>query len=98
MCRYGRMGETGALTRDRVIWVGSSDQRASGSRCPLRSTTVKEIGITKDLAAALHALVDASDAAERAPTDRQAARRAIEQALVVVRLARSDGFGGGTQR
>jgi hypothetical protein len=59
---------------------------------------VKEIGITADLAAALHALVDASDAAERAPGDRQAARRAIEQTLVVVRLARCEGFGGGTQR
>jgi hypothetical protein len=50
------------------------------------------------LAAALDALVEASDATERAPTDPQAARRAIEQALVVVKLARREGFGGGTQR
>jgi hypothetical protein len=59
---------------------------------------VKEIGITEDLASALHALVDASDAAEQAPTDRQAARRAMEQALVVVKLARREGFGGETER
>ncbi len=59
---------------------------------------MKETEITEDLAAALHALVDASDAAERTPTDPQAARRAIEQALVVVKLARREGFGGGTQR
>jgi hypothetical protein len=59
---------------------------------------VKEIVITADLAAALHALVDASAAAERAPTDRQTARRAIEQAQVVVQLARREGFGGETPR
>jgi hypothetical protein len=53
--------------------------------------------ITEGLAAALHALVDASDAAERTPTDPQAARRAIEQALVVVNLARREGFGGKTR-
>jgi hypothetical protein len=62
------------------------------------STTVTETEITEGLAAALHALVEASDAAERSPTDRQVARRAIEQALVVVKLARREGFGGGTQR
>ena len=81
-----------------MIWVGSSDQRASASQYPLRFTTVKEIEITEGLAAALHALGEASDAAERAPTDRQVARRAIEQALVVVKLARREGFGVGTQR
>lgn len=52
--------------------------------------------ISEDLAAALAALVDASDAAEVAPTDRQAARRAIEQTLVVVNLARYEGFGLGS--
>jgi len=83
---------------ERVSWVGSSDQEASGSQCLLRSTTVKKIQITEGLAAAIHALVDASDAAQRAPADRQAARRAIEQALVVVKLARHEGFGDGTQR
>jgi len=59
---------------------------------------MKQLEITEDLAAALHALVDASDAAERSPTDPQVARRAIEQALVVVRFARREGFGGGTRR
>lgn len=52
------------------------------------------ISISEDLAAALHALVEASDAADRTPTDGQAARRAIEQARLVVVLARSEGFGG----
>lgn len=70
----------------------------SASQWPLRSTTVTEMEITEGLAVALHALVDASDEAERAPTDPQAARRAIEQALVVVKLARSEGFGSETQR
>lgn len=56
------------------------------------------MNITEDLAAALHALVDASDEAERTPTNRQAARRAIEQAQLVVRLARREGFGGENQR
>ena len=54
--------------------------------------------ITDDLAAALHALVDASDAAEKTPTDRQVARRAIEQAQTVVQLARREGFGSGKYR
>ncbi len=43
--------------------------------------------ISEDLAAALHALVDLSVVAEASRTDPQAARRAIEQALVVVRIA-----------
>ena len=58
---------------------------------------MSEMEITEELAAALHALVDASEAAERTPTDPQAARRAIEQALVVAKLARREGFGEGTQ-
>jgi len=49
--------------------------------------------ITEQLASALHTLVQASDAAEAAPSDRQAARRAIEQATVVAQLARCEGFG-----
>ena len=57
-----------------------------------------EMNITEGLAAALDALVDASDEAERTPTDRQAARRAIEQAKLVASLARREGFGGAKQR
>lgn len=49
--------------------------------------------ITPDLAAALDALVDAGVDAERAPTDRQATRRAIEACQAVAHLARRDGFG-----
>jgi hypothetical protein len=49
--------------------------------------------ISEQLAEALSALVRASDAAEATPTDRQAARRAIEAATVVARLARREGFG-----
>ena len=55
---------------------------------------MNEISISEDLATALHALVEASDAADRTPNDRQAARRAIEQARLVVVLARREGFGG----
>ena len=49
--------------------------------------------ISEQLAAALHRLVQAAEAAESAPSDRQAARCAIEQASVVAHLARSEGFG-----
>ncbi len=49
--------------------------------------------ISEQLAAALHRLVQAAENAESAPSDRQAARRAIEQASVVAHLARSEGFG-----
>jgi hypothetical protein len=49
--------------------------------------------ISEQLASALHTLVQASAAAEAAPSDRQAARRAIEQATVVAQLARREGFG-----
>ena len=49
--------------------------------------------ISEDLAAALYQLVQATEAAEATPSDRQAARRAIEQASVVAHLARSEGFG-----
>jgi len=49
--------------------------------------------ISEQLASALNTLVQASDAAEAAPSDRQAARRAIEQATVVAQLARREGFG-----
>jgi hypothetical protein len=45
------------------------------------------------LAAALRLLVQLSEAAEAAPSDRQAARRAIEQATVVAEIARREGFG-----
>lgn len=51
--------------------------------------------ITEDLSQALHALVRAADAAEASPSDRQTARRAIEQAQLVVLLAKEQGFGGG---
>ena len=53
--------------------------------------------ISEDLAEALDGLVEASDAADRMSTDRQAARRAIEQARLVVELARREGFGGETR-
>ena len=49
--------------------------------------------MSEQLASALHTLVQASDAAEAAPSDRQAARRVIEQAIVVAQLARREGFG-----
>ncbi len=51
--------------------------------------------LSEALAAALHALVRTSDAAKRAPGDRQAARRAIEAATVVAEIARQEGFGEG---
>lgn len=54
--------------------------------------------ITDDLAHALDALVDAAGEAERAPTDRQVTRRAIEAAQAVARLARREGFGRGDRR
>ena len=54
---------------------------------------MNDIHISEDLATALHALVQASDAADRTPSDRQVARRAIEQARLVVELARREGFG-----
>ena len=49
--------------------------------------------ISEQLATALHYLVRASDAAEKSPSDRQAARRAVEQSQLVVQLARREGFG-----
>jgi hypothetical protein len=49
--------------------------------------------ISEQLARALDALVRASSEAERAPAGRQEARRAIEAASVVARIAREDGFG-----
>lgn len=49
--------------------------------------------ISEELAAALHLLVRTADVAETAPSDRQAARRAIEQASVVARIAKNEGFG-----
>jgi len=54
---------------------------------------MNETSISEALASALQALVEASDAADKAPTDRQVARRAIEQARLVVDLARREGFG-----
>jgi hypothetical protein len=52
--------------------------------------------ISEELAAALHLLVRTADVAETAPSDRQAARRAIEQASVVARIAKNEGFGEGS--
>lgn len=49
--------------------------------------------ITEELADALDALVEATEAAEASPSDSQSARRAIERASVVSQLARSEGFG-----
>ena len=51
--------------------------------------------ISEHLAAALHELVQATEATEAAPSDRQVVRRAVEQASVVVHLARHEGFGHG---
>ena len=51
--------------------------------------------ISEHLAAALHELVQATEAADSAPSDRQVVRRAVEQASVVVHLARHEGFGHG---
>jgi uncharacterized protein YndB with AHSA1/START domain len=59
----------------------------------LSSPAVAKTHITQDLADGLHALVDAAEAAHRSPADRQAARRAIEQAQIVADLARREGFG-----
>lgn len=50
--------------------------------------------ISAALAAALADLVRAAAEAEAAPTDGQAARRAIERAAIVADLARREGFGG----
>jgi hypothetical protein len=50
--------------------------------------------ISDRLAEALAELVRATEAARSSAGDRQAARRAIEQAAVVARLARDEGFGG----
>lgn len=49
--------------------------------------------ISDRLATALDALVDAAAAADAMPNDRQRARRAIERATVVARVAREEGFG-----
>jgi hypothetical protein len=54
--------------------------------------------ISDELASALDLLVAASVDAEAAPSDSQAARRAIERATVVARLARHEGFGPGADR
>ncbi len=51
--------------------------------------------VTARLAAALDDLVRADAAAAAAPGDRQAARRAIEQATIVARHARDEGVGPG---
>lgn len=50
--------------------------------------------ISDDLAAALDLLVRYSSDAEASPGDRNAVRRAIEQATVVAALALRQGFGG----
>jgi hypothetical protein len=49
--------------------------------------------ITEHLASALDALVEANEAAERSPSNRQSARRAIEQSKLVAQLATEEGFG-----
>ena len=49
--------------------------------------------ISEQLASALHEFVRASDAAAGSPSDRQTARRVIEQATVVASFAKRDGFG-----
>jgi len=50
--------------------------------------------ISQQLATALRLLAQTTEVAEATPSDRQAVRRAIEQASVVAHLARSEGFGG----
>jgi len=49
--------------------------------------------ITEQLASALHDFVQASDAAEKSPSDRQTTRRVIEQSKLVAYLAKHEGFG-----
>jgi len=49
--------------------------------------------VSMHLATALDLLVQASEASRNDPTDRQAARRAIEHASIVAELARQEGFG-----
>jgi len=48
--------------------------------------------ISDELAHALAALVAANEAAEAAPGDRQAARRAIERCAIVAKLAKDEGL------
>lgn len=50
--------------------------------------------ITEQLESALHDFVRASDAAKESPSDRQMARRVIEQSTLVAELAKREGFGG----
>lgn len=50
--------------------------------------------ITEQLESALHDFVRASDAASESPSDRQMARRVIEQSTLVAHLAKLEGFGG----
>ena len=59
--------------------------------------SVRTHEISEELVAALHLLVRATEAARTAPSDRQSARRAIEQASVVSRLAKDEGFGTDSQ-
>ena len=59
---------------------------------------VEPTGISAALAEALAELVRATEAARGSAGDRQAARRAIEQAAVVARLGRGEGFGGAGER
>ena len=54
--------------------------------------------ISAELTEALAELVRATEAARTSAGDRQAARRAIEQAAVVARLARQEGFGRAGER
>ncbi len=54
---------------------------------------IRPVEISESLASALHLLVRAAQAAEAAPSNRQLARRAIEQASVVSQIAKSEGFG-----
>ena len=50
--------------------------------------------ITELLESALHNFVRASDAAKESPSDRQMARRVVEQSALVAQLAKREGFGG----
>lgn len=49
--------------------------------------------ISEQLESALHDFVRASDAASESPSDRQMARRVIEQSTLVAQLAKREGFG-----
>jgi septum formation protein len=84
------MGLPLEAVRDLVLDAGLPLPTLGG---PEGSDRPSRTDVSADLADALHALVRASEAAEAKPSDRQSARRAIEQAVVVARLAHREGFG-----